>query len=259
MRTTTKRLLPLFAATAALGMFGASGAALAEGHGGDHGSTTLEAHLTELNDSGASGTAWVTVDGNEVSVNLENTGLLAGSPHAQHIHVGGQNQCPDPNMEGSGENGAIQVSDAHDDYGMIVASLTTEGDTSPDSGLAVDRFPVGDDPYERTFEVSDEVAADIAAGDGVIVVHGVDHNGSGEYDGDVMSDLDPSLPSEATDPAACGTLDVAQMEQWPEGGAETGDGTTAGIEQSGMMLAGGGLLTAAAAGAFALRRRQTQK
>ena len=259
MRTTTKRLLPLLAATAALGMFGAPGAALAEGHGGGHEATTLEAHLTELNDSGASGTAWVTVEGNEVTVKMENTGLLAGSPHAQHIHVGGKNQCPDPNMEGSGENGAIQVSDAHDDYGMIVSSLTTEGDTSPDSGLAVDRFPVGDDPYERTFEVSDEVAADISAGDGVIVVHGVDHNGSGAYDGDVKSDLDPELPSEATDPAACGTLDVSQMGAWPEGGAETGDGTTAGIEQSGLMLAGGGLLTAAAAGAFALRRRRVEK
>lgn len=259
MRTTTKRLLPLFAATAALGMFGASGAALAEDHGGGHDATTLEAHLTELNDSGASGTAWVTVEGNEVTVKMENTGLLAGSPHAQHIHVGGKNQCPDPDMEGSGEDGAIQVSDAHDDYGMIVSSLTTEGDTSPDSGLAVDRFPVGDDAYERTIEVSDEVAADISAGDGVIVVHGVDHDGSGEYDGDVVSDLDPNLPSEATDPAACGTLDVAQMEAWPEGGAETGDGSTAGIENSGALIAGGGLLTAAAVGGIALRRRQTQK
>jgi len=257
MRTTTKRMLPLLAATAVLGMAAIPGAALAEGHGGGHDATTLEAHLTELNDSGASGTAWVTVEGTEVTVKMENTGLLAGSPHAQHIHVGGKNQCPDPDKEGNGENGALQVSDAHDDYGMIVSSLTTEGDTSPDSGLAVDRFPVGDDPYERTFEVSDEVAADIVAGDGVIVVHGVDHNGSGEYDGDVMSDLDPNLPSEATDPAACGTLDVAQMGAWPEGGADTGDGTTAGIEQSGALLAGGGLLTAAAAGAFALRRRQT--
>ncbi len=211
MRTTTKRMLPLLAATAVLGMAAVPGAALAEGHGGGHDATTLEAHLTELNDSGASGTAWVTVEGTEVTVKMENTGLLAGSPHAQHIHVGGKNQCPDPDKEGNGENGALQVSDAHDDYGMIVSSLTTEGDTSPDSGLAVDRFPVGDDPYERTFVVSDEVAADIVAGDGVIVVHGVDHNGSGEYDGDVMSDLDPNLPSEATAPAACVTLDGAHM------------------------------------------------
>ncbi|PWH04925.1 hypothetical protein DEO23_15755 [Brachybacterium endophyticum] len=255
MRTTTKRILPLFAATAALGLFGTSGAAVAEGSD----STTLEANLTELNDSGASGTAWVTVNGNDVTVKMNTSGLLDESPHAQHIHVGGKNECPDPNMEGSGENGAIQVSDAMDDYGMIASSLTTEGDTSPDSGLAVDRFPTGNSSYERSFKVSDDVAADLAAGDGVVVVHGVDHNGSGEYDGKVKSDLDESLPSEATDPAACGALEMSQMSGMPEGGAETGDGTTAGIENSGAMIAGGGLLAAAGAGAIALRRRHAKK
>ncbi|WP_394216694.1 CHRD domain-containing protein [Brachybacterium vulturis] len=259
MRTTTKRLLPLFAATVALGTLGASGAALADDHDGGQGSATLEAHLSELNDSGASGTAWITLDGNEVTVKLDSSGMLAEAPHAQHIHIGGTNQCPDPNMEGTGVDGAIRTTDAADSYGGVQVSLTKEGDTSPDSALAVDRFPVGDATYERTFEVNDDVAASLAKGDGSVVLHGVDHNGNGAYDGDQESDLDPSLPSEATDPAACGTLDLAQMEQWPEGGAETGDGTTAGIEQSGALLAGGGLLTAAAAGGFALRRRQTQK
>lgn len=259
MRTTTKRLLPLFAATAVLGMFGASGAALAEGHDGDHGSTTLEAHLTELNDSGASGTAWITLEGNEITVKLDSAGMLAEAPHAQHIHIGGTNECPDPGMEGTGADGAIRTTDAAGAYGAVKVSLTNDGDTSADSALAVDRYPVGDASYERTFEVDDATAESLRAGDGSVVLHGVDHNGNGTYDGDQMSDLDPALPSEATDPAACGTLDVAQMEQWPEGGAETGDGTTAGIEQSGVMLAGGGLLTAAAAGGIALRRRQTEK
>lgn len=259
MRTTTKRLLPLFAATVALGTFGASGAALADGHDGEHGSTTLEAHLTELNDSGASGTAWITLEGNEVTVKLDSSGMLAEAPHAQHIHIGGANQCPDPSMEGSGADGAIRTTDAVDSYGAVKVSLTNEGDTGPDSALAVDRFPVGDASYERTFEVDDETAQSLRDGDGSVVLHGVDHNGNGTYDGDQMSDLDPSLPSEATDPAACGALEMAQMEQWPEGGADTGDGSTAGIERSGAMLAGGGLLTAAAAGALALRRRQGQK
>jgi hypothetical protein len=39
------------------------------------------------------------------------------------------------------------------------------------------------------------------------VVHGVDYNGDGTYSGEEMSDLDPSLPTEATDPALCGVLD----------------------------------------------------
>ena len=94
MRTTTKRLLPLFAATVALGTFGASGAALADNHDGGQGSTTLEAHLTELNDSGASGTAWMTLEGNELTVKLDSSGMLAEAPHAQHIHIGGANECP---------------------------------------------------------------------------------------------------------------------------------------------------------------------
>lgn len=255
MRTTTKRMLPLLAATAMLGTFGASGAALAEGPD----TTTLEANLTQLNDSGASGTAWVTVEGNEVHVKLDSSGMLADSPHAQHIHIGGKNQCPDPSMEGTGADGAIRTMDAAGDYGAVQVSLTNDGDTSPDSALAVDRFPTGDASYERTFEVSDEVAENLRNGDGSVVLHGVDHNGNGTYDGDQMSDLDPSLPSEATDPAACGALEMGQMEAMPEGGAETGDGTTAGIENSGALLAGGGLLTAAAAGAFALRKRHAQK
>ena len=255
MRTTTKRMLPLLAATAMLGTFGLSGAAMAEGPD----STSLEANLTQLNDSGASGTAWVTVEGNEVHVKLDSTGMLAEAPHAQHIHIGGKNQCPDPTMEGTGVDGAIRTTDAAGDYGGVQVSLTKEGDTSPDSALAVERFPTGDASYERTFEVSDEVAENLRNGDGSVVLHGVDHNGNGTYDGDQMSDLDESLPSEATDPAACGALEMSQMDAMPEGGAETGDGTTAGIENSGAMLAGGGLLTAAAAGAFALRRRQSQK
>ena len=259
MRTTTKRLLPLFAATVALGTFGASGAAFAEDHDGEHGPTTLEAHLTELNDSGASGTAWITVEGNQATVKLESSGMLAEAPHAQHIHIGGANTCPDPSMEGTGVDGAIRTTDAADSYGAVQVSLTTEGDSSADSALAVERFPTGDATYERTIELNDEVAQSLRDGDGSVVLHGVDHNGNGTYDGDQESDLDPALPSEATDPAACGALDVAQMEAWPEGGAETGDGTTAGIEQSGTMLAGAGLLTAAGAGAFALRRRQGQK
>lgn len=259
MRTTTKRLIPLFAATAMVGMLGASGVAMADDHGGGEGATTLEAHLTELNDSGASGTAWITLEGNEVTVKLDSSGMLADAPHAQHIHIGGANECPDPSMEGTGVDGAIRTTDAAGSYGAVKVSLTNDGDTSPDSALAVDRFPVGDASYERTFEVDDETAESLRNGDGSVVLHGVDHNGNGTYDGDQESDLDPSLPSEATDPAACGALEVAQMEAWPEGGAETGDGSTAGIEQSGAMIAGAGLLTAAGAGAFALRRRTARK
>ena len=256
MHTMTRRTLPVLAATALFGTLGMA-PAMAQSYNDD--ATHLTANLTELNDSGVKSTAWLTLDGNQLTVKMKSSGLLADAPHAQHIHIGGTNTCPDPDQEGNGFEGALQTSDAIDSYGDVQVSLTKDGDTSPDSALAVDRFPVGDANYERTFEVSDDVAASLEKGDGSVVLHGVDHNGNGTYDGDQMSDLDPSLPSEATDPAACGALAMSQMDGMPEGGVETGDGTTAGVENAGVMIAGGGLLTAAVAGAFALRRRTTQK
>ena len=47
----------------------------------------------------------------------------------------------------------------------------------------------------------------------------MNHNDNGKYDGDTKSDLDPSLPTEATDPAICGVLAAA-----PAGGVRTGGG-----------------------------------
>ena len=218
-------------------------------------STSYVANLTQLNDSGVTSTATATLEGNTLDISLESKGLLAGAPHAQHIHIGGAGRCPSNDDEGSGANGALQVTDAADDYGMIGASLTTSGDTSPDSGLAVDRFPTGDDAYSRSFEVSDDVASAIRDGSAVVVLHGVDLNGSGEYDGDVMSDLDDSLPEEATDPAACGVLEASQMTSMPQGGVQTGGGSTAGVEDAGLLALGGSLLVGAAGLGFAARRR----
>lgn len=51
----------------------------------------------------------------------------------------------------------------------------------------------------------------IRRGDAVVVTHGFDYN-NGEYDkaGAGPSELDPSLPAEATDPALCGRLRIRQ-------------------------------------------------
>jgi len=247
--TTIKRTMALAAALSITALPLAAPAMAAE-------RTELSATLTELNDSGATARVTGSVDGNEVTLDITPSGLLAGAPHAQHIHIGGTNSCPSNDEEGSGADGALQVSDAADSYGGIQVSLTTEGDTSPDSGLAVDRFPVGDASYSRTIEVSDEVAQQIADGDGVVVLHGVDLDGSGTYDGDVVSDLDPSLPEEATDPAACGTLDVASMTM-PGGGVDTGAGGAA-DDSTGYLLGGTALAAVGAAGFVLLRRRTAQ-
>ena len=250
MRTSR---LAIFAASAAL-----VGLPLAAGTASAADGNELTAELSQLNDSGASGTAWATVDGTNVEIKLETQGLLDGAPHAQHIHIGGQNVCPANDQEGSGFEGALQVSDAADQYGAVAVSLTKEpGMTGAEHGLDVDDFPAeGSYSYSRTIEVSEEMAQQIANGDGVVVVHGVDHDKSGTYDGDTKSDLDPKLPSEATDPAACGELNAAQMTM-PNGGVETGGASTSGIEYPTALGFGTLALALGAFGLVAARRRAT--
>ncbi|RBY81369.1 hypothetical protein DQ239_01865 [Blastococcus sp. TF02-09] len=228
------------------------------------GATSYQADLASVNGSGVTGTGMVTLDGNTATVMIEATGLLAGAPHAQHFHIAALGSCPSNGLEDDADkDGWVSVSEAAKYYGAIGSSLTLTGDTSPDSGLAVDRFPTaegGSISYNRTFEVSDDVHKAFEAGTAVIVVHGADKDGSGAYDGDIKSDLDPSLPMEATAPAACGALDTAQMGTAPSGGAETGAGSTAGVENLGAI--GVGALAAAGAvgaGAVAYRRRQADQ
>lgn len=249
MRTT--RIAGLAASAVLVGLPLAAGPASAD-------SGEMTAHLTQLNDSGASGTAWAEVDGNQVHVKLETKGLTAGAPHAQHIHIGGKNMCPDPGMEGTGTDGALTTKDAAGDYGAVAVSLTKTGGTSADNALDVENFPTGDSyTYERTITVSDEMADQIAGGDGVVVAHGVDLDGSGKYDGDGKSSLDPSLPLEATAPAACGELDQAQMSM-PEGGVETGGSNTAGIEYPEALALGAIAIGLGGAGFAAGRLKSTR-
>ena len=107
-------------------------------------------------------------------------------------------------------DGLINTTEGAPFYGPIAVSFTTFGDTSPASGLAVDRFPVassvGTVNYFRSLIAPPGVAFNL--GNFAIVQHGVDLNGNGEYDFDAagVSDLDPSLPQEATIPANCGVI-----------------------------------------------------
>lgn len=256
MRTTRTRTAPL----AVLALVGLPLLAASPASAHEHEGTELSGTLTELNDSGASGTAWGMLEGNELHIVLETQGLLDGAPHAQHVHIGGTNSCPGADMEGTGPNGELQTSDGVPAYGDVRLSLTNDpGMTSGDHALDVENFPAtGSYTYERTIEVDDDTAAEIAEGNGVVVVHGVDHDGSGTYDGDAKSDLDPALPAEATNPALCGEFEVAQMAM-PEDGVATGGGDTAGVEHVGLLALGGVTLAVAGLGLAVTRRRADQR
>ncbi len=173
------------------------------------------ANLSALNGSGANGTATVQVNGNQVTVTIKSSGLSPNLPHAQHIHIGGQNMCPTKAADQDGD-GLINTVEGQPAYGPVQVSLTTQGDVSAESALAVDRFPVADANgmlnYSRTFELPEGVTAqDVEMG--VIVQHGISKlfGDPNMYDGDPRSSLDPSLPLEATIPTTCGKIMTAGM------------------------------------------------
>ena len=79
-----------------------------------------------------------------------------------------------------------------------------------------------------------------------------DYDQNGKYSGSKKSDLDPSLPTEATDPALCGALHLG-----PQGGMATGNGGAAGGMNNGLVALGGaGVLAAAVAAGLARSRRR---
>ncbi|MCH8560734.1 hypothetical protein [Nesterenkonia sp. DZ6] len=228
------------------------------------GSWSFQANLDPLNNSGTVGDVLIEGQGNQATVYMTVDGaaetFMDGPfPHAQHIHFGAQGTCPGPEADVDGD-GAINVEEGAPFYGGIGTSLTTEGDTSPDSGLAVERFPGGSSyTYERSLEIPDDVLASIVDGTGVVVVHGVDPAVLTEEAANKQSELDESLPNAATLPAACGTLTASQMDGMPEGGADTGvSGGSQGADIA--MAAGGGALALGAigAGAFFMRQRTVE-
>jgi hypothetical protein len=234
VKRNTKLVLGTCVALLAAISMGVAPATAHDGKGdgkGDDKTVTLEADLTELNGSGASGSATLVVRNQKIKhIEVHAEGLTPDAPHAQHIHYGEQalNECPTLALDANGD-GRLNTVEGVPAYGPVVVSLNTTGDTTPGSFLDVSRFPVawnGSYHYSRdNIEFTDvagtgypgadgtgtakQIADAIRAGEGVLVIHGVDYDGNGMYnfsDPEGASELDPNLPAEATDPAVCGLL-----------------------------------------------------
>ena len=158
-----------------------------------------------------SGKATVELNGNVATVTVTTQGLDYGDEvvHAMHIHAGGKGQCP-PASAARLHNGHLTISttDGLLYYGNAVQALTTRGDTSPNSILALRRFPTGGSiNYKRTITFPPSVAAYIRENNAVVVVHGIDYDNSGGYTGVLeRSELNKRLPATQTAPALCGVL-----------------------------------------------------
>lgn len=217
MSKTTRALVlavPLLGLAVLTPPAGATGDRHANGHGKF---TEVQAELEPVAGSGVRGGGEVEVEfnrRNQISeIEVYAYGLLADHPHAAHIHFGeeARHECPTLDDDSDGD-GHLNTTEGAPAYGPVQVSLTTSGDMSAASVLAIDRYDTatkGTIWYEREEHVETEpgVTEAIAAGEAVVVIHGVDYNGDGTYSGDKMSDLAPTLPTEATDPALCGVLE----------------------------------------------------
>lgn len=222
---------------------------------------TVNFSLDELNGSGANASATITSnDDGSLQVDINGTGFTPEMPHAQHIHGAptGDFFCPPASADKNGD-GQVATEEGVPQYGGVMVSLTTKGDASADSGLALDRFPVADAngnlDYSRTIPASD-VPEGVAENleNLHIVQHGLDVNGNDKYDLEALGESVfakslgvAGVPEEGTNPATCG-------EVAPSGAVETGAGSTGGLESMGLFAAGGAALIGTA-GAVAMRRR----
>ncbi len=155
------------------------------------------------------GFARIWTQGRYAHVSVLVFGLQRNSPHAMSIHVNGVGQCPGPGRA-TRHNGhrTISATDGARSYGAVGTALTTRGDASPRSALALARFPRnGNFLYSRTIRLTNSVRNNLIRHRAVIVVHGISYNRNNRYDRVLgASELDPSLPREATAPALCGAL-----------------------------------------------------
>ena len=233
--------------------------AISPAHADEGDAVTMRLDSMKGADATGEATLTQTADGG-LTVEVRAKNMVPNSPHAQHIHgdtSGAMKHCPAPSADKDG-NGFISIEEGFPDYGDIHISLTTEGDTTKASGLAVDRMPMADAQgnlsYKRTL-----TAAELPTGtlenlaNLHIVQHGVDANGNDKYD---MEGLGEStfaaslgvngIPAEATDSATCGMI-------MPSGSVNTGGEAPTSV--NGGLIAAGGILAVGGAAVAVSRRR----
>lgn len=250
-----RKILALAAAAPLIGLplVGIATPAMAQSSG----TQTYTANLTPVplnNQTGASGTVTLTLNGNVATIHEQVSGLAAtfmGAPypHVQHIHGGAQGVCPTAAAD-TNHDGVISTTEGGPAYGPIETTLSeAPGGTTPADGTNLKIAPSGSAfTYDRTITLDATTMNSLQKGIAVVVVHGLNPATAPKAASTEKSDIVPSLPLAATSPAICGTL-VADT-----GALATGGGSTAGLQDTGLFALGGVALLGAA-GTLAYRRR----
>jgi hypothetical protein len=224
--------------------------------------------LQDVNSTGATGTASIVLDdAGNLTVVITARGLAPNLAHPQHLH--GSHDATETHCPAAGDkdgDGFISVEEGVPEYGEVFISLTTTGDTTFTSALAINRMPKADAhgnlDYRRTIPAAD-LPADTAEHlrDLHIIQHGIDANHNGQYDLAGLGESSfarslgvPNIPEEETDPATCGLPATAAAADVPTGGVATGDGSTSQLRPSTIYFAGGGTIVLALLIAFTRRR-----
>ena len=140
---------------------------------------TYTADISALNNSGVSGTATLTLEGDMLTVHLMASGLEPNKLHIQHIHGFTDNNknaiCPPMSADTDGD-GIVSLTEGLPFYGPILLSLDPS-----------QKAPDGTINYTQTFAVTADM---LPLQNNVIVLHGLTVNGT----------------YEVTLPVACGAI-----------------------------------------------------
>ena len=125
----------------------------------------------ELNDSGVDGVAELTLAGNQLTVDIEATGMTPDEMHPQHIHgpEGDVATCPDASFDEDGD-GLVELDEGEDAYGPVIIPLFENelAETYPEADVD------GVLDYSHTFTLSDDELTALADPlDRVFVLHGL--------------------------------------------------------------------------------------
>jgi len=164
---------------------------------------TYTAKLTELNDSGASGTATLTLERNRLTVTINAEGVEAGKVHPQHIHgfddARVNSVCPSPAAADDIENSPEQA-DEPDRFISVEEGLPAYGKIQ----LPLKPFPT---PTTNSYTFTQTYSGKDLAGlqpikktlqNRVIVVHG-----------DMVNDGTDNATYVPTLPIACGQIELS--------------------------------------------------